>query len=77
MDGRIENTSKQHKMADISEEFLSENEFKAVLATFCCSDCGLNVLVIVEKIARDQRGYHKYSLCVIVCCREEKYHQKQ
>ena len=77
MGGRIENTSKQHKMANISEEFLSENELKAVLATFCCSDGGLNVFETVKKIAKDQRGYHKCSLCVIVCCRAEKYHQKQ
>ena len=29
-------TSKKQKMAPFSEEFLSENDFKAVLTAFCC-----------------------------------------
>ena len=38
------------------------------LATFCCYDYGANASEAVEKIATDQKDYHKCSLCVIVCC---------
>ena len=34
--GRTGNTSKQWEMAAFSEEFLSEKDVEAVLATFCC-----------------------------------------
>ena len=34
--------SKQPKTATFSEEFLSENVFKANLATLCCYDYGAN-----------------------------------
>ena len=33
------------------EELLSENDFEAVLANFCCYDCGANVSEAVQKIS--------------------------
>ena len=48
-------------------ELLSKNEFKAVLATFCCYDHGAKASEEVQKIAIDQKEYRKYSLCVIIC----------
>ena len=53
-------------MAAFSDEFLGENDFKAVLATFCYYDYDVNASEAVEKIATDQKDYHKCSLCVIV-----------
>ena len=51
-----------------SDEFLGEKDFETLLATFCCYDYGANASEAVEKIATDQKDYHKCSLCVIVCC---------
>ena len=65
--GRTENTSKQQKMVSFIEEFLSENDFEAVLANFCCYDYGTNASEAVEKITTDQKDYHKCFSCVIVC----------
>ena len=48
------------------EKLLSENDFKVVLATCCCNDDGANISEAVQKIATDQKDYHKCSLCVIV-----------
>ena len=55
-------------MPAFSKKFLSQNEFEGVLAFFCCYDYGANASEAVEKIAADQKDYHKWSLCVIVCC---------
>ena len=52
-------------MAVFSEKMFSENDLEAVLATYCY-DYGVNVSAAVEKIAKDQKDYHKCSLCVIV-----------
>ena len=46
-------------------ELLSENDFEAVLATFCCYDYGPNASDAVQKIATDQKDYHKCSLPII------------
>ena len=62
-------------MAAVSEEFFSENDFEAVVATFCCYDYGANASEAIERIATDQKDYHKCSLCVIVCCITKTYHQ--
>ena len=43
-----------------------ENDFEAILTTFCCYDFGANASEAVQKIATDQK-VHKYYLCVIVC----------
>ena len=71
---RTGNTSKQRKMTDFNEEFLSENDIEVVLSTFCCYDYGVHGSDTVEKIATDQKDYRKCSLCVIVCCRAKAYH---
>ena len=52
---------------DFLEELLSENEFEAVLATFCCYDHGAKASEAVQKIAADQKEYRKCSSCVIIC----------
>ena len=49
------------------EKLLSENNFEAVLATFCCYKYGANASEAVQNIATDQKDYHKCSSCVIVC----------
>ena len=49
------------------EELVSENEFEAVLVTFCCYDYSANPSEAVQKIATNQKDYHKCSSCVIVC----------
>ena len=46
---------------------LSENDFEAVLAIFCCYDHGPNASEAVQKIAIDQKEYRKHSLCIIIC----------
>ena len=54
-------------MVVFCEELLSENDFEAVLATFSCYDHGASTSEAVQKIATDQKDYHKCSSCVIVC----------
>ena len=48
------------------EELLSENDFEAVLANFCCYDHGAEASEAVQKIATDQKEYRKCFLCVII-----------
>ena len=45
----------------LCEELVTENDFQAVLAI------GANASEAVQKIATDQKDYHKCSSCVIVC----------
>ena len=66
MSDRTESTSKKQKNGSFCEEFISENDFEAVLATFCCYEYGSNASEAVQKITADQKDYHKCSLCVIV-----------
>ena len=40
-------------MAAFSEHFLSEQDFEATLANFCCYDYGSNSSEAFEKIATD------------------------
>ena len=40
-------------MAASSNDFLSEQDFEAVLVTLCCYDYGANSSEAVEKIATD------------------------
>ena len=49
----------------LREDFLSEDDFGAVLVTFCCYDYGTNSSETVEEIATDQKDYHKSSLGII------------
>ena len=55
------------KNGGFCEELLSENDFEAVLATFCCYDHGAKASEAVQKIATDQKEYRKCSSCVIIC----------
>ena len=41
------------------EELLSENDFEAVLDFFCCYEHGANASEAAQKIATDQKEYHK------------------
>ena len=45
------------KNGGFCEEFLSENNFGAVLANFCCFDNGANASEAVQKIVADEKGY--------------------
>ena len=45
----------------------SENNSEAILATSCCYDHGVKVFEVVQEIATDQKGYHKYSSRVTIC----------
>ena len=48
--------------------FKTENDlFEVVLATLSCHDDGANASEVVQKIAADQKDYHKCSSCVTVC----------
>ena len=58
-----------------SEEFHNENDFEAASATFCYYDYGANAFQAVEKVATDQKDYHKCSLEVIDFCIAKAYHQ--
>ena len=49
------------------EEFLGENEFEAVLGTFCCYSYDAKASETVQKIAANQKEYRKCSSCVIIC----------
>ena len=57
---------KTAKNGGFCEELLSENDFEAVLATFCCYDHGANTSKAVQKIATDQKEHRKCSSCVII-----------
>ena len=54
------------KYGGFCEKLHSENEFVAVLATFCCYDYGANASEAVQKIATDQKEYLKSSSFVII-----------
>ena len=58
---------KTAKNGGFCEELLSENDFEAILVTFCCFDYGANTSEAVQKIATDQKEYHKCSSRVINC----------
>ena len=45
---------------------VSENDFKTVLVTFCCSEHGAKASETAQKIATDQKVYRKCSSCVII-----------
>ena len=55
------------KNGGFCEELLSESYFEAVLAFFCCYEHGANASEAIQKIATDQKDYHKYPSCVITC----------
>ena len=45
------------KNGNLCEELLSENNFEAVLATFCCYNHGSNTSETVQKIATASKVY--------------------
>ena len=47
--------TKTAKNGNFCEEFLSENDLEALLATFCCYDYGANASEAVQNIAIDQK----------------------
>ena len=58
-----------HRIHQNSEKWcllLRESDFKTGLANFSY-DYGANVSEAVEKIAKDQKDYHKCSSCTRVC----------
>ena len=59
--------NKTAKNGNFCEKLLSENDFEAVLATFCCYDHAAKVSEAVQKISTDQKDYRKCSLWVIIC----------
>ena len=50
---------KTAKNGDFCWELPSKNDFKTVLATFCCYDHGAKASEKVQKIAADQKEYRK------------------
>ena len=58
-----------------NKNFLEKMTLRLFLATFCCDDYGANASEAVEKIATDQKDYHKCSLCIIVCRIGNTYYQ--
>ena len=46
---------KTAKNGDFCEDLFSENDFEAVLVTFCCYDHGVKASEVVQKIATDQK----------------------
>ena len=64
-DGRTENTLKQ-QIIEVFEKLLSENDFEAVLATFCCYEHGVSSAEADQKITTDQQDYQQCSSFVIV-----------
>ena len=63
----VQRIHQSNKNGGFCEVLLCENDFDAVLATFCCYDYGANTSEAVQKIATDQKDYHESPSCVIVC----------
>ena len=61
--GHIGNTSKKPKMAAFSENFLSGDDFAAVLAISYSYDSSTNASEAAEKITSIEKDYHKCPLC--------------
>ena len=55
------------KNSEFCEDLLSENDFEAVVATFCCYDYGAKASEAVQKITADQKEYRKCSSFAIIC----------
>ena len=66
--GRLGSKPKYRKIYVYSEKFLSWDDFQDVLAIFCSYDYRANSSEAIEKIATDEKDYHKCSLCVIAYC---------
>ena len=55
------------KIVSCSEKFVFGDDFDAVLAIFCSYGYGAKTFEAVEKIAIDEKDYHKFPLCATVC----------
>ena len=55
------------KMAAFSEDFLCGDDFDAVLEIFRSYRYSANASEADDKVAIDEKNYHKCSLCVTVC----------
>ena len=55
--------NKTAKYGAFCEELLSENDFEVLSVVYYCA----NDSEAVQKIATDQKNYHKCSSCVTVC----------
>ena len=66
---------KNAKNSGFCKEMLSEIDYEAVLATFSCYDYGVSASEAVQKIATDQKDYHKCSSCVIVYWIDKYFNQ--
>ena len=55
-----------HQKTTKNSNFCEENDFEAVLAILSCYEHGAKASEAVQKIATDQKGYCKCSLCVII-----------
>ena len=60
----VQRIHQKSKECSFCEDLLSENDFEAVLATFCCYDYGVNAFEVVQKIATDQK---RLTQKLIVC----------
>ena len=58
-----------------SKDFLSGDDFEAVSAIWYFYYYGANASEAIEKIATDEKDYHKCPLGVIVCCIATVYYQ--
>ena len=66
-DVAVQEMHQKKKMSDFSENVFSGDNTHAFLHLFSSNGYGANVSEAVGKIATDEKDYHKYSLCVIVC----------
>ena len=64
----VQSIHQNSKKGGFCVELVRENDFEAVLATFCRYDHGTNASEAVQKIAIDQKEYHKCfsASCVII-----------
>ena len=58
---------KTAKNGGFCEELFGKDYVKAALASFCYYDHGAKASEAVQKIASDQKEYHKCFSCVLVC----------
>ena len=61
-------------MAVSSKEFLSKNDTEIVLVCFFFYDYGANTSAAVDKIAMNQKNYHKCPLYFRVCSTAKNNH---
>ena len=73
----VQSIHQNRNNGDLCEELLTENDFEAVLVTFCCYDLGGKASEAVQKIDTDQKEYRKCSLCIIIYWKAAEVAQKK